>query len=31
LGANGYRFDLILKELADPIGREIPELEKTNN
>lgn len=30
-GENGYRFDLILKELADPIGREIPELEKTNN
>lgn len=27
-GENGYRFDLILKELADPIGREIPELEK---
>ena len=28
---SGYRFELILKELADPIGREIPELEKTNN
>ena len=28
-GTNGYRFYLLLKELADPIGREIPELEKT--
>ena len=27
-GENSYRFDLILKELADPIGREIPELKK---
>ena len=27
-GTNGYRFDLLLKELADPAGREIPQLEK---
>lgn len=27
-GTNGYRLYLLLKELADPIGREIPELEK---
>ena len=27
-GENGYRLDLIFKELADPIGREIPELKK---
>ena len=28
-GANGYRLYLLLKELADPVGREIPELEIT--
>ena len=27
-GTNGYRLHLLLQELADPIGREIPELEK---
>lgn len=27
-GTNGYRFYLLLKELADPEGREIPELLK---
>ena len=27
-GTNGYRFYLLLKELADPAGRKIPELEK---
>ena len=27
-GTNGYRLHLLFKELADPVGREIPELEK---
>ena len=27
-GTNGYRFYLLLMELADPAGREIPQLEK---
>ena len=27
-GTNGYRLHLLLQELADPIGRDIPELEK---
>lgn len=27
-GTNGYRFSLLLMEIADPMGREIPELEK---
>ena len=27
-GTNGYRLRLLFKELADPVGREIPELEK---
>ena len=27
-GTNGYRFSLLLMEIADPVGREIPGLEK---
>lgn len=27
-GTNGYRFSLLLMEIADPMGREIPEFEK---